>query len=875
MSRIKNKKIIIKILCTLVLLSMLLAVLLPVIVRGAGTGTASPKNTGKGLVVTEFTVENASFEEWSRGLPTGYGLYDWKSRKGVTEYIFDTKEKVSGQGSLLIKSNFPNDARVKKRFKVKPETYYRITCWVKTKDIGKEYLGANISVDELGDTSKDLRGTYSTWQKLEFIGITGTGQKSLVVTLGLGGYSNLNTGMAWFDDLKVEELDGLPAGKRKISFFTELSAPLSWLKDGTNTGIAFWFVIVFAIFFIAFAGLTIKLNCMRYGKKGRFGAPESGVGGEANELPDTVRVKPFKLTKKDIIIMTVITIVYLAIALYKLGSVKVPETYWSPIRMGESITFDFGREVNLSRIYYYPGLGDGEYHLEYIDPSTGEYTNIMDITKDQFDDCFIWKYKELDLKTDHIKLVADTYAQLFEIGFFEKDSDTPISGVKIFAADTEELDDGKPEYLIDESDTVHYIPNFMTCTYFDEIYHARTAYEHIEGISPYETTHPPLGKVLMAGGILLFGMNPFGWRFIGMMIGVLMIPAMYAFGMKVFKQRFYAFCVAFLMMFDFMHFTQTRIATIDSYCVLFTIAMYYYMYDYYMSGSYRLGFKKSMKALFLSGLFFGIGAASKWICLYAGAGLAVIFFLAKYKEYREYIKWYKSGEPPSEKWHRDYVPYYLNLTIIMCVVFFIVIPTLVYIASYVPYIKVPGSSLNTVWENQLYMYKYHAKDVLDAEHGFASPWWSWPLLIRPMWFYEMGGLPEGLTSTIVTMGNPAIWWTGLITLISSIVISIKRRDKSMVPVFVAYFTQLLPWVFIERVVFIYHYFSAVPFLIITIVYIIRAMLESQKKWAKYVVAAYLAVVVLLFIMYYPAISGITTSRWYVDNVLRILPGWDF
>lgn len=50
-------------------------------------------------------------------------------------------------------------------------------------------------------------------------------------------------------------------------------------------------------------------------------------------------------------------------------------------------------------------------------------------------------------------------------------------------------------------------------TIFDEIYHGRTAYEFLHGLPIYENTHPPLGKTLISVGIAVFGMNPFGWRF--------------------------------------------------------------------------------------------------------------------------------------------------------------------------------------------------------------------------------------------------------------------------------------------------------------------------------------------------------------------------
>ena len=41
--------------------------------------------------------------------------------------------------------------------------------------------------------------------------------------------------------------------------------------------------------------------------------------------------------------------------------------------------------------------------------------------------------------------------------------------------------------------------------YFDEVYHARTAFELLAQRDPYEWTHPHLAKELMALGILAFG----------------------------------------------------------------------------------------------------------------------------------------------------------------------------------------------------------------------------------------------------------------------------------------------------------------------------------------------------------------------------------
>ncbi|MDD5603385.1 MAG: phospholipid carrier-dependent glycosyltransferase [Eubacteriales bacterium] len=369
-------------------------------------------------------------------------------------------------------------------------------------------------------------------------------------------------------------------------------------------------------------------------------------------------------------------------------------------------------------------------------------------------------------------------------------------------------------------------------------------------------------------------MNPFGWRIMGTLLGALMIPFMYAFGMKLFKKRFYAICSAYLLSVDFMHFVQTRIATIDVYCVFFIILMYYFLYDYHIKKSYTLGYRKSLVPLFLSGLAFGLGAASKWIGIYAGAGLALIFIITKFLESRDYIRELRNEEGYAPAWLKRFVPFHINRTFLWSILFFAIVPAAIYILSYIPYLVLRNYDLRSILDNQIYMYKYHSKDVLDATHAYGSMWWSWPVMLRPMWFYGGGDLPEGIASSIVCMGNPAVWWVGIPAMIASMVISIVKKDRSMLPVFIAAAFQYLPWIFISRVVFIYHFFSTVPFVILSIVYIIKTILEKYPR-KKYYIYAYLGLAGVLFAMFYPVLSAMEVSRPYVDYVLRWFPGWDF
>ena len=69
---------------------------------------------------------------------------------------------------------------------------------------------------------------------------------------------------------------------------------------------------------------------------------------------------------------------------------------------------------------------------------------------------------------------------------------------------------------------------------------------------------------------------------------------------------------------------DATIATIDVYAVFFILLMYYFMYRYVTLNFFTGGLKKTLVPLGACGLFFGVGAACKWTCIYAGAGLAAL-----------------------------------------------------------------------------------------------------------------------------------------------------------------------------------------------------------------------------------------------------------
>ncbi|OMF31824.1 phospholipid carrier-dependent glycosyltransferase [Paenibacillus sp. FSL H8-0548] len=590
-----------------------------------------------------------------------------------------------------------------------------------------------------------------------------------------------------------------------------------------------------------------------------------------------------RFVRKDWLWMGAVTLIYAAVSLYQLGEMKGPETAWQPAAVGQSFFVDLGEVKQLDRINSFGGVGTGKYKYEFSQNGT-DWDNVMEIDSSHVA-VFRWNSQPAALQARYIKLTTvQTGFSMHEIAIYEQGNETPLSIVGIQDEQAKDAKRGSVSLLFDEQQLAKYKATYMNGSYFDEIYHARTASEHIEHIVAYENTHPPLGKIIIAIGIKLFGLNPFGWRIAGTLFGIAMLPLLYLLARRLFKSSLYAGIAAALFAADFMHFTQTRIATIDVYGVFFIMLMFYFMQKYYSLSFYRVKLSVTLLPLFLAGLFFGVGVASKWIVLYGGAGLAVILGLSLFERYREYAaakRILRKGKELSSLFSKDSLqhivtvfPRYTIATLAVCLVFYIVVPIAIYALSNIPVLTVmdEGYTLRSLIDYQKHMFSYHSK--LVSTHPFASTWWEWPFMKRPVWYYSGDNMAAGMKSTIVAMGNPLIWWAGIFAMAATIWISIKRRDKAMYIIWIAFLAQYVPWMLVSRLTFLYHYFAMVPFIILSLVYMFKVM---EEKWPSFKLVRNLFLIgsIVLFVLFYPALSGMTVSSWYVEHVLRWFPSWLF
>lgn len=584
-----------------------------------------------------------------------------------------------------------------------------------------------------------------------------------------------------------------------------------------------------------------------------------------------------RFTKWDWIVLGSIILVYSAFALYDLGKASAPETEWNSGQPGSEIVLDFGEAKHVNMIHTFLGTYENRsFTLSF----SQDGTTYSDLGTVKANNVFTWNEMRVELKEGeefdnssynllydyrYVRLTSlDNEAALREL--IIKDQDGNIL-VPVNVSDYPELFDEQEEYI----DRL----TFREGTYFDEIYHARTAYEMIEGLRNYEWTHPPLGKFFISLGVRVFGMNPFGWRIVGTLFGIIMLPFMYLFGRRLFQAKTWAAgALTFLFAFDFMHFTQTRIATIDVYGTFFIIVMFFFMYWYSQMSFYDTQLKKTFIPLGLSAIAMGLGCASKWTAVYAAAGLGIFFFAIMFQRYREYRYARENPKGTTSGISHEYIintfPAKLRWTIVFCIVFFIIIAGLIYLLSYIPFQDGRDTGL---WErmrqNQVDMFSYHSE--LEGGHPYASKWFQWPVIYRPMYYYCQT-LENGLKEGISAFGNPLVWWAGIPAFCYMVYRIVKKKDRMALFLVFAYLVQYVPWMTVPRSTFAYHYFPSVPFVAMMLVYVMVRLADQDKKWFKWIII-YIIAAFLLFLLFYPVLSGEPVTESFVRDGLRWMSQW--
>ncbi|MDX6361280.1 MAG: dolichyl-phosphate-mannose-protein mannosyltransferase [Streptomyces sp.] len=422
--------------------------------------------------------------------------------------------------------------------------------------------------------------------------------------------------------------------------------------------------------------------------------------------------------------------------------------------------------------------------------------------------------------------------------------------------------------------------------------------------------HPPVGKYVIGLGELMFGFDPFGWRFMTALLGTLSVLMLCRIGRRLFRSTFLGCLAGALMAVDGLHFVMSRTSLLDGVLMFFVLAAFGCLVidrdkararlaaalppdedgvvrpDAHTAETARLGWRPWR---WTAGLMLGLAIGTKWNGLYILAAFCVMALL-----------WDVGSRRVAGARH----PYSAVLKHDTGITFLATVPVAiaVYLASWTGWILSPtnGSGgyfrnwaatdgkggtfaflpdwLRSLWHYEHEVYKFHVG--LSSPHTYQSNPWSWLVAGRPVsYFYESpapgsDGCPADAggkcAREVLALGTPLLWWAACFALLYVLWRWAFRRDWRAGAIACGIAAGYLPWfMYQERTIFYFYAVVFVPFLCLAVAMMTGAILgpPGSSERRRVAGAAGAGVLVLLiawnFIYFWPIYTGtaIPIDQW--------------
>jgi predicted membrane-bound dolichyl-phosphate-mannose-protein mannosyltransferase len=364
-------------------------------------------------------------------------------------------------------------------------------------------------------------------------------------------------------------------------------------------------------------------------------------------------------------------------------------------------------------------------------------------------------------------------------------------------------------------------------------------------------------KLLVAGtgGIerVETGRHALAWRLPGVVLGAILAFFLVLLSRRLFASAVIGWLVGAAVLLDGSMFAQARIGMNDIYVTTFIVAAWYFIVAAHVPRRW------AAVDLLIAGVLLGLGVASKWAAVYTLAGVFVLsvgMTAFAYERGRP-----GTGGPLDLLARRGRNAALLFLS-------FAVIPLGIYLASYIPWFGGPTAPYGwNLWELTQQMFWYHSS--LTAPHCAGSPWWSWPLDLKPVYWY-FGQSTGGTNGYIYDAGNIVLYWAALPAAALTIALAIRTRSWSLGVLSLAMLTQYIAWIPISRVLFFYHFFTVLPFYLLCLAAMLAVLWERRRR----AVLVFFGVAAAVFVIFYPYVSGLPIPG-ELGSIYEILPTWHY
>ena len=360
---------------------------------------------------------------------------------------------------------------------------------------------------------------------------------------------------------------------------------------------------------------------------------------------------------------------------------------------------------------------------------------------------------------------------------------------------------------------------------FDEIHYVPAARVLLELSRRANPEHPLLGKELIALGMMLFGDNSVGWRFFSTVAGTATIVSVYAIAWRLFRDVRTAAVAGVLALVNFTVLVQARIAMLDAFMAAFVL-----LAIVAMLWSAR---ERTLLWWTLGSVSLGLAVAVKWAAVpyvaYAGLAFAV-------------LKWRDPTRFPG----LGYVEAAAILGVASVSTYFLTFaPTFFLADDPLTFAKILPFQ----------------KEMLDLQrqvlppHLYQSDWWSWPFVIRPIWYlYEN---VDGAQRGVILVGNLAVCWGGLVAVAACLWALVRDRDERLGAAASLWIGSYGVWTVIPKSLgYFYYYYLPSIFLPLAIAAACHRYLRGRRSaWEE----TFLVVALGVFIYFWPMLTAAPLS----------------
>ena len=383
--------------------------------------------------------------------------------------------------------------------------------------------------------------------------------------------------------------------------------------------------------------------------------------------------------------------------------------------------------------------------------------------------------------------------------------------------------------------------------------------------------HPPLGKLLIGLGMLVFGAdNPFGWRAAVAIIGTLAVPLLWFVAKRLLGSPVLATIGAGMLAIDGHAIVMSRVAILDGILMFFVLLGAYFMlrdreHQRAQLAARILAWRRTEGPsegrdadgeplpavptpvwstarapkrrplgpdwgpqlwwrpwLIAAAVAFACASSVKWSGLYFLAAFCLYSLLVDALERR-----------------RQGVTFWLSAAVLRQgpASFLLTIPValVVYVSTWSGWLATSGGfyrqwaveapgrawtgalswvplNLQSLWHYSVEAYNFHTG--LGATHPYQSSPLQWPLLLRPTAFdytySDPGNGCSGMSycvEAISSISNPLIWWSGTIAIVFLVLMLLLRRTWPQTFILVGFAAGYLPWLAYLQRSAVFHFYA--------------------------------------------------------------------